>query len=643
MRKHTLLIAVAAVCAAVGCNRTIVDPEYDWSPAGDNIRTRWADQVSPAMVHPEYPRPQMVRSEWQSLNGLWEYAIGPAEEVDLYRGAEAFPGADGCILVPFCVESSLSGVGKTITADDALWYHTTFTIPRSWKKKYVLLNFGAVDWHADVYLNGSYQGSHTGGYTSFTIDITPYLKDKGEQDLVIRVTDATDNEFQPRGKQVSRPGGIWYTAVSGIWQSVWLEPVSAEEFLTDYNVLSDIGQGTVSVTPFTSAVHQDMEMVVSLMEGGVGYDPEHPSTKVLAEQRLTPDMAGMKWPAAELQVPDLQLWSPDHPYIYGLRFTAIMDGKVIDEVNSYTTVREVSVVEDTEGHKRIGLNGKPIFNYGPLDQGWWPDGLYTAPTDEALAYDVEMTREYGFNMIRKHIKVEPARWYYHCDRLGVMVWQDMPSFSSSKNEWAQGVDVYDAGTDYPVTAAIRENFYKEWGEIIAQLKKNQCIVMWVPFNEAWGQFDTRDVVAFTSAADPSRLINHASGGNWVSGGVGDVLDSHHYPWPYMRIWDPQLVNVLGEYGGIGRPVDGHLWQKDRNWGYVQYGTEEEATDEYVHFTEMLKPYVLEGCSAAVYTQTTDVEGEVNGLMTYDREINKLTVDRVSAANRSVIDMLSEQF
>ena len=632
------LIAAVAVCAAEGCS-SIVNPEYEWSPTGDNIRTRWADDVSPASVHPEYPRPQMVRSEWQSLNGLWEYAIRPADEEILGEGPVAFPGADGSILVPFCVESSLSGVGKTIAKDEALWYRTEFTVPRSWKKKHVMLNFDAVDWKAEVYLNGKYQGTHTGGYTSFSFDVTPYLKQKGVQELIVKVIDGTDNEFQPRGKQVSSPGGIWYTAVSGIWQSVWIEPV-AENHLADFDVVSDVVAGTVSITPYCSALNPDSDLVVSLLEGGEGYDPEHLSGKVLAERKLSPWDADEEWPAAEFKVEDPQLWSPDHPYIYGLKFTVLEKGKVIDEVNSYTTIREVSVVEDAEGHKRIGLNGQPIFNYGPLDQGWWPDGLYTAPTDEALAYDVEMTREFGFNMIRKHIKVEPARWYYHCDRLGVMVWQDMPSFSSSKNEWAQGIDIYDAGTDYPVTDGIRDNFYKEWGEIIAQLKKNQCIVMWVPFNEAWGQFDTRDVVAFTRAQDPTRLINHASGGNWVSGGVGDVLDSHHYPGPYMRIWDPELINVLGEYGGIGRPIEGHLWQKDRNWGYVQYGTEEAATDEYVHFADMLKPYVLEGCSAAVYTQTTDVEGEVNGLMTYDREVIKLTVDRVSAANRSIFDMFT---
>ena len=600
------------------------ETEYSWVPAGDNIRTRWADEVSPASVHSEYPRPHLVRGEWQSLNGMWEYAVTPA-------GAEGFDVADGGILVPFCIESSLSGVGRTITADDALWYRRTFRVPRSWRGRRTVLNFDAVDWQAEVFVNGQPVGSHTGGYTAFSFDITPFLKGRGEQELVVKVLDATDNDFQPRGKQVSKPGGIWYTAVSGIWQSVWMEPV-AEGSISDFEIDADLEAGVLNVKPLFASSPEGDEVRVALLAGGVGYDPERPSSEVLAEASAG---AGS---AVSLPLGDPKLWSPERPYLYGLRFTVLRDGKVIDQVQSYTALRDISVVTDEAGHKRLGLNGKAVFQYGPLDQGWWPDGLYTAPTDEALAYDVEVTRDFGFNMIRKHIKVEPSRWYYHCDRLGVMVWQDMPAFSSSKNQWAQGIDRFDAGTDYPVTPAIRDNYYKEWGEIISQLKKFPCIVMWVPFNEAWGQFDTREVVAFTRVQDPSRPVNPASGGNWPSA-TGDVVDSHHYPQPYMRLWDPELVNVLGEYGGIGRPIEGHLWQKDRNWGYVQYATEEEATDEYVRFSEQLLPLVEQGCSAAVYTQTTDVEGEVNGLMTYDRAIKKLTADRVSAANRSVIGSL----
>ena len=612
-----------AVLAFFACSSEV---EYEWAPAGDSIRTQWAEEVSPANAHPEYPRPQLARSEWQSLNGMWEYAVTPA-------GTESFPGPDGGILVPFCIESSLSGVGRTITADDALWYRRTFRVPHSWRRRRVMLNFDAVDWQADVFVNGKSVGSHTGGYTAFSFDITPYLNGRGEQELVVKVLDATDNEFQPRGKQVSKPGGIWYTAVSGIWQSVWMEPV-AEGGLCDFEVSLDYEAGSLEVIPNCKESSEADEVRVALLTGGVGYDPEHPSSEVLAEES---SVAGSP---VSLVVVDPQMWSPERPYLYGLRFTVIRGGKVIDVVQSYTALRDVSAVMDATGHKRLGLNGEAVFQYGPLDQGWWPDGLYTAPTDEALAYDIEATREFGFNMIRKHIKVEPARWYYHCDRLGVMVWQDMPAFSASKNQWAQGIDRFDTGTDYPVTPEIRNNYYKEWGEIVDQLKKFPCIVMWVPFNEAWGQFDTREVVAFTRKKDPSRLINPASGGNWPSA-TGDVVDSHHYPQPYMRLWDPDLVNVLGEYGGIGRPVKGHLWQKDRNWGYVQYATEEEATDEYVRFAEQLLPLVEQGCSAAVYTQTTDVEGEVNGLMTYDRAVKKLTVSRVSAANRSVIDSLSE--
>ena len=614
---------ILAVCAAGSCTARV---EYDWSPAGDNIRTCWAAEVSPTSAHPEYPRPQLVREEWESLNGMWEYAVTPAE-------AESFGEPDGGILVPFCIESSLSGVGRTVTADDALWYRRTFRVPRSWRGRRIMLNFDAVDWQAQVFVNGEEVGSHTGGYTAFSFDITPYLKGRGEQELTVKVLDGTDNEFQPRGKQVSKPSGIWYTAVSGIWQSVWMEPVEKGS-IYDFEISADLEGGALRVMPLYSSSSEGNEVRVALLAGGVGYDPEHPSTEVLCE------VSAEAGSAVSLPLVDPQLWSPECPYLYGLRFTVLKDGKVIDQVQSYTALREISVVTDAAGHKRLGFNGKALFQYGPLDQGWWPDGLYTAPTDEALAYDVAATKEFGFNMIRKHIKVEPSRWYYHCDRLGMLVWQDMPSFSSSKNQWAQGIDRFDTGTDYPVTPEIRDNYYKEWGEIIAQLKKFPCIVMWVPFNEAWGQFDTREVVAFTREQDPSRLVDPASGGNWPSA-TGDVVDSHHYPQPYMRLWNPELVNVLGEYGGIGRPIEGHLWQKDRNWGYVQYATEEEATDEYVRFAEQLLPFVEQGCSAAVYTQTTDVEGEVNGLMTYDRAIKKLTVDRVSAANRSVIGSLPE--
>ncbi|MBQ1699762.1 MAG: beta-galactosidase [Bacteroidales bacterium] len=600
----------------------------EWAPAGDKIRTRWAEEVSPANVHKEYPRPQMVRPEWKSLNGLWEYSItGKADPKP-----EAF---EGRILVPFPVESSLSGVGRKLKADDALWYKTTFKVPGGWKGKRLMLNFEAVDWRADVFVNDILVGTHTGGYTHFSFDVTPYVNG-GTNTLVLKVLDATDNDLQPRGKQVSNPKGIWYTAVSGIWQSVWMEPVS-KSHITDYDVVSNIKDGTVDVTVSTEGVQEGDVVKVFLKDGGIGYSTESAQAAAVAKDGLYAVLAsGMTVPGGTvtLNVRDPKLWSPDRPYLYGLDIQILRGGKIIDRVAAYTAIREVGAYIKNKNTKLLGLNGKAIFQFGPLDQGWWPDGLYTAPTDEALEFDIRKTKDFGYNMIRKHVKVEPSRWYYHCDRLGMIVWQDMPSFSgNSKNVW--GMYYYGEGTDFPATLEAKANYYKEWGEIIGQLKKFQCIAVWVPFNEAWSQFDTKDVVAFTYSCDPTRLVNQSSGGNWEVG-VGDILDNHHYPWPAMRMWDKEMINVLGEYGGIGFPVAGHLWQADRNWGYVQYKSGEDVLKEYEGFADNLMLIIRQGCSAAVYTQTTDVEGEVNGLMTYDREIIKMDEARLREVNLKVI-------
>lgn len=630
--KHFSILSAAVLICCCACNGSKVaapslsiDPSA-WAPAGEHIKTRWAAQVSPDNVLPEYPRPQMVREEWKSLNGLWEYSITPKEQ-------ESWQGADGQILVPFAVESSLSGVGRLVTPDESLWYRTTFTVPKQWKKKNIKINFDAVDWASEVYLNGTLVGKHTGGYTAFSYDLTPYLT-KGVQELVVKVDDATDNNVQPRGKQVSNPRGIWYTAVTGIWQSVWLEPVSSAAIL-DYNAVSDLNEGSITVNVATSDSQSGDEVVVELLAGAEGYDTAVPSKKVIAEA------AGAPGQGIKVKVDDVRTWSPESPYLYGLKLTLKRDGKVLDCVQAYTAMRSIAADKDAAGIMRMKLNGQPLFQYGPLDQGWWPDGLYTAPTDEALRYDVEMTKAYGFNMIRKHIKVEPSRWFYHCDQLGIMVWQDMPSFAAHANggdwDYTHG---YDAGHDYPATAEAKANYYKEWGEIMNQVKKFQCVVVWVPFNEAWGQFDTKAAVDFTYRNDDTRLVNMSSGGNWVSGKVGDVLDSHHYPNPDINIWDPEMVVVLGEYGGVGLPVDGHLWNADKSWGYVTLENYDAVTTRYEQFAKEMLPLVEKGVSAAVYTQTTDVEGEVNGLMTYDREINKLDVKRVNAANTEVIKAMS---
>lgn len=591
-----------------------------WTPAGDRIRTAWAEEVTPENVHKEYPRPQMVRPDWKSLNGLWEYSITPKNAVVPER-------FDGQILVPFAVESSLSGVGRMLTPEDALWYKTTFRVPSAWKGKRLMLNFEAVDWQADVIVNDIQVGRHTGGYTHFSFDITPYLK-SGDNTLVVRVEDSTDNDFQPRGKQVRTPSGIWYTSVSGIWQSVWIEPV-AKAHVADYYAVSDIKAGTMNVSVSTDGLHEGDLVQVRLLDGGVGYSTENGVTgKVVAQGKTVPNGS------VTLPVNDAKLWSPDSPYLYGLEISVLRGGKVVDSVHGYTAMREVSLYVKNKNTKLLGLNGQPLFQFGPLDQGWWPDGLYTAPTDEALRFDIQKTKDFGFNMIRKHIKVEPSRWFYHCDRLGMLVWQDMPCFASNNlNKW--GVHNYNEGTDFPATPQAKANYYKEWSEIMAQVKKFPCIVMWVPFNEAWGQFDTKAVVDFTREQDPTRLINMSSGGNWEPD-CGDVMDNHHYPYPAMYLWEPKMATVLGEYGGIGLPLEGHLWQTDRNWGYVQYKNGDEVLDEYARFADQLILLIKQGVCGAVYTQTTDVEGEVNGLMTYDRKVVKMNEEKLREINTKVI-------
>ena len=608
MRKLTVLLAAVLVAACT--------PAPSWEPAGDKILTSWGETLNPAKVHPEYPRPEMVREDWMSLNGLWKYAIVSKDEQN--------PVCDSTILVPFCVESALSGVGKRVSPEEALWYETTFTVPKAWRNRGVMLNFEAVDWFAEVYVNGTSVGSHAGGYTHFGFDITPYLVAGKEQQLRVKVTDATDTAFRPCGKQVVEPRGIWYTPVTGIWQSVWMEPVNVGHII-DYEVIANTEneEFTIEVRcddPGTVIANLEINVLSAegALVGSAVMEPRHP---------------------VRIHVPDAKQWTPDTPYLYSLDITAKSPGgTVVDHVTGYAAMRSVSMVVDKDGYKRLGLNGKPIFHFGPLDQGWWPDGLYTAPSDEALKFDIQKTRDFGYNMIRKHIKVEPRRWYYWCDVLGVMVWQDMPCIAHNKkgqwDEWNYG------GADFDVPEEAKANFYREWKDILSQNKVFPSIVVWVPFNEGWGQFDTGMVVDFTRRQDPTRLINPASGGNHHH--CGDILDSHNYPTPKMKLRsNGEVIDVLGEYGGIGWPVEGHLWQADKNWGYVKFTSGEEVLAEYERFAEMLKGIVKEGVAGAVYTQTTDVEVEVNGLMTYDRKVIKMDESRLHNINQGVIQSMNE--
>ena len=583
-----------------------------WAPAGDKIKTTWGENLDPNNVLPEYPRPIMERSEWQNLNGLWQYAV-----VD--KGSAIPTTFEGDILVPFAIESSLSGVARRIHDRQELVYQRSFTIPSAWKNKRVLLHFGAVDWKADVWVNDIKVGSHTGGYAPFSFDITPALEGKSNK-LTVKVWDPTDRSYQPRGKQVSNPGGIWYTPVSGIWQTVWLEPVN-EKHIQDLRILPDIDRKMLTVdAAVANAADADMLEV-----------------KVFDGDQLVATGKSINQQIVEIAMPaDSKLWSPESPFLYTLQVSLKSGGKVVDQVDSYAAMRKFSTRRDRNGIVRLELNNKPLFQYGPLDQGWWPDGLYTAPTDEALLYDVQKTKDLGFNMIRKHIKVEPARWYTHCDRLGIIVWQDMPSGDRGP-QW-QNRKYFD-GIEAKRSEESEANFRKEWKEIIDYLYSYPCIGTWVPFNEAWGQFKTEEIAEWTKQYDPSRLVNPASGGNHYH--CGDMLDLHNYPAPEMYLYDGARANVLGEYGGIGLVLKDHLWEPNRNWGYIQFNSSKEATDEYVKYAEQLYRMISQGFSAAVYTQTTDVEIEVNGLITYDRKVIKLDEERVRDINRRICESLNK--
>ena len=581
-----------------------------WKPAGDKIKSKWAEQVNPDKPLNEYPRPIMERADWKNLNGLWEYSI---EE----KGKAKPQNFDGEILVPFAVESSLSGVQKTVGPENELWYNTTFTVPGDWKNKHIKLNFGAVDWQADVWINDVKLGSHSGGYEPFSFDITPFLNKGGKQKLTVKVWDPSDEGPQPRGKQVKDPKGIWYTPVTGIWQTVWLEPV-AEKSIENLRFVPDIDNNTVKVSvEGSNSSYGDMIEVV-VYDG----NKEISTTKSSMDQEFN------------IHVDNPKLWSPDSPFLYRTTVKLISDGKVHDKVKSYFAMRKISSKRDENGIVRMQLNNEDIFQYGPLDQGWWPDGLYTAPTDQALKYDIVRTIELGFNMIRKHVKVEPARWYTHCDELGILVWQDMPN--GGRGPGWQSKNFFKGSEDQRSDRS--KNIYKkEWKGIMDHLYSYPSIVVWVPFNEAWGQFNTVEVTEWTKNYDPSRLVNSASGGNHFH--TGDILDLHNYPDPNLYLYDAERVTVLGEYGGIGLPLEDHLWKTNNNWGYVQFKNSDEVTDEYVKFAMKLKNLVKSGFSAAVYTQTTDVEGEVNGLMTYDRKVDKVDVARVRKANEEVIGVL----
>lgn len=601
--KKTIFIAICLIISQMAMAQ--------YAPAGDSLKTRWASEVTPENVWQEYPRPQMYRLYWENLNGLWDYAIRP-------KGENNIGEFDGKILVPFCVESSLSGVQKYVGKDNELWYQREFDYTL-YGKEHLLLHFGAVDWDCDVWVNDIKVGSHTGGYTPFTFDITQAVKKKGNV-LKVRVWDPTDEGEQPSGKQHVKPHGIWYTPVTGIWQTVWLEVVANETYIEDLKIIPDIDNQTVTVIPEIVNASRDIKVKVEVYAKNA-----RGRNKIVSKGR------SINGETVEVAMPDdAILWSPDNPFLYGVDVSVYKGNKLVDYVISYFAMRKFSTAKDENGIVRLMLNNEPIFMFGPLDQGWWCDGLYTAPCDEALRYDIEKTKDFGYNMIRKHVKVEPARWYYHCDQLGIIVWQDMPSGGRGPG-WV--TDRYFDGSLSRRTPESEATYKKEWKEIIDYLYSVPSIGVWVPFNESWGQFKTPEIVEWTKSYDPSRLVNPASGGNHYP--VGDILDLHNYPQPDMYFYDASRANVLGEYGGIGRKIEGHTWVPEQGWGYVEYDTEEKVTDTYVEYANILLNLIPRGFSAAVYTQTTDCEVELNGLMTYDREVVKLNERRLREINLKI--------
>ena len=573
------------------------------------IRTPWAEKVSKVCPLNEYPRPQMERKNWQCLNGMYSYAVTDINAAEM--GA-----AQGEILVPFAIESELSGVERAVSDTQALWYRRKFTVEEDYSGKRVILHFGAVDWKCEIWVNGNSVGGHTGGYCPFSFDITDYLNG-GENELKVKVIDPTDKADQPRGKQISKPVGFWYTSTTGIWQTVWLEVVP-ENRITKIKLTPDIDCSVLEIS---------VEATGEATVRATAFDGE---TKVSSVE-----FKGN----GKLKIPDQKLWSPENPFLYGLKIELLSDGEAVDEVKSYFGMRKYSMKKDSKGIVRLCLNNEPYFQKGLLDQGYWPDGGMTAPTDEALIYDVQKMHDLGYNMLRKHIKVEPARWYYHCDRIGMLVWQDMPN-GCNINQLVVGVlpnitvrtlpDKYEKlylRTD----KAAQQLFRTELDEMIDTLYNCVSICTWVPFNEAWGQFDAVNVANHVKKLDPTRFVDHASG--WHDQGGGDFKSIHRYIVPLHPFKLDHRAFVVSEYGGYSNVIEGHVWNIKKCFGYLMFRSKKTLTNAYrrLHTTQVI-PLIKHGLCALVYTQVSDVENEVNGILTYDRKLVKLNEDMIKDIN-----------
>jgi hypothetical protein len=558
-----------------------------WQPRKAALMTRWAEQVGPNNAWPEYPRPQLVRPDWVNLNGLWDYAITP----DTAASAPPFAGR---ILVPFPVESALSGVMTNFDENSKLWYHRSFVVPAAWHDRRVRLHFGAVDWHCEVWVNGHGIGRHQGGYDAFTFDITDALRWQGVEEVTVCVTDPTEGD-QPRGKQSRKPEGIFYTATSGIWQTVWLEPVPATCI------------DSVKTVPDVDAKTLHLRVAANNLSAGLQVE-----AIASASGREVARVTGPAGTDLVMNLPDARLWSPDDPFLYDLKITLRDGDRALDSVASYFGMRKISLRRDGNDFMEIALNNQIDFEVGTLDQGFWPDGIYTAPTDEALRSDIEFLKKAGFNLVRKHVKVEPDRWYYWCDKLGLLVWQDMPSANNA-------------------TPAGRRDFEEELARMVNGLDNHPSIIVWILFNEGWGQYDTEDLAGWLLKMDPSRLVDDASG--WTDMHAGDLIDMHNYPGPNIPPAEPHRATVLGETGGMGLVVPDHVWSTERAWGYVMLTNASDLASRYTDDMQQIwRLHNLRGLSAAIYTQTADVETECNGLMTYDRAVAKLDPAVLAAAN-----------
>ena len=550
--------------------------------------TRWAAEVNPTNAHPEYPRPQCVRPDWLNLNGLWKYAITPAS-------AGGVTNFDGDILVPFPVESALSGVMRSLDEKSTLWYQREFSVPESWRGKRVRLHFGAVDWQARVFINGREIGQHRGGYDGFSFDITDHLTWSGNEKLSVAVFDPTEGD-QPRGKQSRKPEGIFYTPTSGIWQTVWLEPVP-KICIDDIQFTPDIDTQTLRVKVSANNLSTSLKIEAVAFDNG----------------REIGRVTGSANSDVSLPVHSPRLWTPDDPFLYDLQLRLLDGDHVVDSVSSYFGMRKIALRKDAAGVTRMALNDQFVFQAGALDQGFWPDGIYTAPTDEALWSDIEFLKRAGFNLARKHVKVEPERWYYWCDKLGLLVWQDMPSCNNTTPEG-------------------RTQFEVELQRMVEGRRNHPSIIMWILFNEGWGQYDTERLATWLKSLDPSRLVDNASG--WTDKRVGDVTDIHSYPGPEAPKSEPDRAAVLGEFGGLGLGITNHMWSTNF-WGYIRMPDVATLNERGRQLLDRLRIFRDSlGLSGAVYTQTADVETECNGLLTYDRAVDKLNAAMITAAIHS---------